>query len=169
MTSPLFLFSPKLLSSQPHPGVSESLFTLGDLWIPVLLGCILSEFLPSIFQFTYYLSDCTWLDFILSTSLFLLQWSSFFFQVSGSVQFSHSVMSDPMDCSTPGLPVHCQLPELAQTHVHWVNDVIQSSHSLLSPSPPVFSLSQHQGLFQWISSSHQVAKGLEFQLQHQSF
>ena len=74
-----------------------------------------------------------------------------------------------MDCSIPGFPVHHQLPELAQTHVHWVGDAIQPSHPLLSPSPPAFSLSQHQGLFQWVSSSHQVAKVLELQLQHQSF
>ena len=78
-------------------------------------------------------------------------------------------LCDLMDCSTPGFPVlHC-LPALAQTHVHWVSDAIQASHPLLSPSPPAFRLSQHQGLFQWISSSHQVTKVLEFQLQHQSF
>ena len=64
---------------------------------------------------------------------------------------------------------HHQLAELSQTHVHRVCDVIQSSHPLLSPSPPAFNLSQNQGLFQWVSSSHQVAKVLEFQLQHQSF
>ena len=74
-----------------------------------------------------------------------------------------------MDCSTPGLPVHHQLPELAQTHVHRVGDAIQPSHPLSSPSPPAFNLSQHQGLLQWVSSSHQVAKGLKLQLQHQSF
>ena len=68
-----------------------------------------------------------------------------------------------MDCSTPGLPVHHQLPEFTQTHVHWVSDAIQSSHPLLSPSPPTFNLSQHQGLFKWVSSLHQVAKVLEFQ------
>ena len=73
------------------------------------------------------------------------------------------------DCSTPGFPVHHQLPELAKTHVHWVSDAIQPSHPLLSPFPPAFSLSWHQGLFQWVSSSHQVAKVLELQLQHQSF
>ena len=72
---------------------------------------------------------------------------------------------DPVDCSTPGLSVYHQLPELAQTHF---GDAIQPSHPLSSPSP-TFNLSQHQGLFQWVSSSHQVAKGLEFQLQHQSF
>ena len=67
----------------------------------------------------------------------------------------------PHDCSTPGLPVHYQLPEFTQTHVHWVGDVIQPSRHLSSPSP-AFNLSQHQGLFKWVSSSHQVVKGLEF-------
>ena len=71
-------------------------------------------------------------------------------------------------CSTPGFPVLHQLLEFAQTHVHWVGDAIQPSHPLFSPSP-TFSLTQHQGLFQWISSLHQVAKVLELQLQHQSF
>ena len=78
-------------------------------------------------------------------------------------------LRDPTDCSTPGFPVHHQLPELAQTHVHWVCDAIQPSHPLWSPSPPAFNLSQHQGLFQWVSSLHQVAKVLELPLQHQSF
>ena len=75
----------------------------------------------------------------------------------------------PMDCSTSGLPVHHQLPEFTQTRVHWVRDAIQPSHSLSSPPPPAFNLSQHLGLFQWVRSSHQVARVLEFQLQHQSF
>ena len=74
-----------------------------------------------------------------------------------------------MNRSTPGLPVHHQLPEFTQTHVHWVGDVIQPSHPLLSPSPPAPNPSQHQGVFQWINSSHEVAKVLEFQCQHQSF
>ena len=78
-------------------------------------------------------------------------------------------LCDPVNRSTPGLPVHHQLPELTQTHVHWVGDGIQPSHPLSSPSPPALNLSQHQGLFKWVSSSHQVAKVLEFQLQHQSF
>ena len=78
-------------------------------------------------------------------------------------------LCDPMDCSTPGFPVHHQLPELAQTHVQWVNDAIQLPHPLLSSSPPAFSVSQHQDLFQWVSSLHQVAKVLELQLQHQFF
>ena len=70
--------------------------------------------------------------------------------------------------STPGLPVHHQLPEFTQTHVHRVSDAIQPSHPLLSPSPPAPNPSQHQGLFQWVNSLHQVAKVLEYQLQHQS-
>ena len=78
-------------------------------------------------------------------------------------------LCDPMNHSRPGLPVHHQLLEFTQTHVHWVSDAIQPSRPLSSPSPPTFNLSQHQSLFQWVSSSHQVAKVLEFQLQHQSF
>ena len=76
---------------------------------------------------------------------------------------------DPMDCSTPGFPVPHQFWELTQTHVHRVGDAIQISHPLSSPSLPAFNLSQHQGLFKWVSSSHQVAKVLAFQLQHLSF
>ena len=86
--------------------------------------------------------------------------------------FSHSALSDslwPIDCSMPGFPVVHHLLELAQTHIHWVSDANQLSHPLLSPSPPAFKLSQHQRLFQWVCSSHQLAKVLEFQLQHQSF
>ena len=74
-----------------------------------------------------------------------------------------------MNRSTPGLLVHQQLPELTQTHVHRVSDAIQPSHPLFSPSPPAPNPSQHQGLFQWVNSSHEVAKVLEFQLQHQYF
>ena len=77
-------------------------------------------------------------------------------------------LCDPMNRSTPGLPVHHQLPVSTQTHVHGVGDAIQPSHPLSSPSPPTLNLSQHQGLFKWVSSSHQVAKVLEFQLQHHS-
>ena len=87
---------------------------------------------------------------------------------SSSVTQSWPNLCNPMDCSMPGFPVHHQLPELAQTHVYWVGDAIQPSHPLSSPSPPAFNLSQHQGLFQWVSSLHQVAKVLEFQLQHPS-
>ena len=74
-----------------------------------------------------------------------------------------------MLCSILVFPVHHNLPEFAQTHVHWVSDAIQPFHSLSLPSPLALSLSQHQGLFQWFHSSHQVAEVLELQLQHQSF
>ena len=89
-----------------------------------------------------------------------------FIQIASSVQFSCSLVSDSV---MTGFPVHHQHPELAQAHVHRVSDAIQPSRPLLSPSPPAFSLSQDQGLFQGVSSSHQAAKVLEFQLQHQSF
>ena len=91
-----------------------------------------------------------------------------------TVQFSSvaqlcPTLCEPMDCSMPGFPVHHQLPELTQIHVYRVSDAIQPSHPLSSPSLRVFNLSQHQDLFQWVSSSHQTVKVLEFQLQHQSF
>ena len=86
-----------------------------------------------------------------------------------SVTQSCSTLCHPMDCSMPGFPLHHHLPELAQTHVRWVSDAIQPYHPLSSPSPPAFNLPQHQGLLQWVSSSHRVAKVLEFELQHQSF
>ena len=86
-----------------------------------------------------------------------------------SVGQSCPTLCDPKDCSTPGLPVCHQLLEFIQTHVLWVSDAIQSSHPLSSPSPPGFNSSEHQGLFKWVSSLHQVAKVLEFQLQHQFF
>ena len=76
-------------------------------------------------------------------------------------------LCNPMDCSMPSFSIFHFVPEFAQTHVHWLSDTIQPSHPLSSPSPLAFNLSQLQGLFQWFSSSHQVAKVLE--LQHQSF
>ena len=96
------------------------------------------------------------------------------FFLEHSVQFSSVTQSclnlcNPMDCSMPGLPVHHQLPEFTQTHLRWVCDAIQPSHPLSSPSPPTNNPSQHQGLFKWVNSSHQVGKVLEFQFQHQSF
>ena len=82
---------------------------------------------------------------------------------------SRVTLCNPMDCSTPGLPVPHYLLEFTQTHVHRVGDALQPSHPLSPSSPPAFSLSQHQGLFQWVSPSHQVARVLELQLQCQSF
>ena len=94
----------------------------------------------------------------------------FFYQVEkgqfNSVSQSCPTPCDPMNRSRSGLPVHYQLPEFIQTHVHQVSDAIQPSHLLSSPSPPAPNPSQHQSLFQWVNSSHEVAKVLEFQLQH---
>ena len=113
------------------------------------------------------------MQFILITKLKLCklvtQCLSSLQSVNQSVAQLGPTLWDPMDCSIPGLPVHHQLPEFTQTHVHWVGYAIQPSHPLSSPSPPAFNLSQHQGLFKWVNSLHQVAKVLEFQLQHQSF
>ena len=86
-----------------------------------------------------------------------------------SVTQSCLTLCDPVNHSTPGLPVYHQLPEFTQTHARWVSDAIQPSDPLLNPSPPALNLSQHQGLFKWVSSLHQVAEILVFQLQHQSF
>ena len=103
---------------------------------------------------------------ILLKSRFIL--TTFSMLPSVSIQFSSVTQSrrtlcDPIDCSTPGLPDHHQLPESTQAHVHWVSDAIQPSYPLLSPSSPAFNLSQHQGLFKGVSSPQQVAKVLEFQ------
>ena len=124
-------------------------------------------------QYTYYLIQWKRENMILLEDKFWIEQmvkvilgSSFQFS---SVTQSCPTLCHPMNGSTPGLPVHHQLLEFTQTHVHWVGDAIQPSHPLSSPSPPALNLSQHQGLFQWVSSSHQVAKVLEFQLQNQSF
>ena len=95
----------------------------------------------------------------------IIQCSAFFMvqlQFSSVAQSCLTHYDSPMDCSTPGYHVHQQLPEFTQTHVHWVGDAIQPSHPLSAPSPPAFNLSQHQGLFQWVSSSHQWPKYWSF-------
>ena len=109
-----------------------------------------------------------WTELILHFSLWSIL-SRFFYKMwksccCCSATQSCQTLCDPLDCSTLGVPVIHHLPELAQTHVHWVGDATQPSHPLLSPSPPDFNLSQHQGLFQWVRSLHQVAKVLELQL-----
>ena len=91
-----------------------------------------------------------------------------FSQFSSAAQ-SCPTLCDPMNHSPPGLPVHHQLPEFTQTHGHGVDDAVQPSHPLSSPSPPAPNSSQHQGLYQWVNSFPEMAKVLEFQLQHQSF
>ena len=104
------------------------------------------------------------MSLLISSKLQKKGFNLFSVQFSSVAQF-YLTLCDHMDCSTRGLPIHHQLLGFTQTHVHWVSDTIQPFHPLLSPSAP----SQHQGLFQWVSSSHQVAKLLGFQLQHQSF
>ena len=96
-----------------------------------------------------------WTDKQTTTST---QWNIQF----SSVAQSCPTLCDPMNCSMSGFPVHHQLPEFTHTHVHWVGDAIQPSHPLSSPSPPALNPSQHQSLFQWVNSSHEVAKVLEF-------
>ena len=122
------------------------------------------------YQFTFF---CVlhYIPFSLLTFILLVCSTSLVFHYLSisSVQFSSVAQScptlcDPMNWSTPGLPVHHQLPEFTQTHIHRVSDAIQPSHPLLSPSPLAPNTSQHQSLFQWVNSSHEVAKGLEFQL-----
>ena len=105
---------------------------------------------------------CIGLEICLSSKFMsIVLWPGVTVQFSSITQWC-PILCNPMDCSTPGLPVHHQIPELTQTHVHWVGDAIQPSHPLSSPSPPALNLSQHQGLFQWASSSHQVVKVSEF-------
>ena len=126
-----------------------------------------NKFLPNLFLFLTrsYTSELSIAKHVGEKSVWLLKVSV----QSSSVAQSCPILCDLMDCSKPGFPVHHQLPELLQTHVHRVGEAIQPSHPLLSPSPPAFNLSQHQGLFKWVSSSHQVVKVLELQLQQQSF
>ena len=140
-------------------------------------GVLLMNVLPWTFAWKFVsLTPFLWRNWETKTSVdFLLKlFFSFFNRNSVLVQFSSVTQScltlcNPMNRSMPGLPVHHQLLEFTQTHVHWVSDAAQPSHLLSSPSPPALNLSQDQGLFQWVSSLHQVAKVLEFQPQHQSF
>ena len=126
---------------------------------------VLNKYLSSFMD-----SDILYFDFLwISPFPFHAQLWIFSSPCCGSVTQSCLTLCDPMDCSTPGFPVLYHLPEFAQTHVYWVSDAIQPSHPLLPPSPPALNLSQHQSLFHWVSSSHQVAEVLELQPQHQSF
>ena len=125
----------------------------------------------------FIVSSSTFEFFIHFEIIFMYGWGSgqshlfiyVYIYLGFTVQFSSVAQlcptpCSPMNCSTPGLPVHHQLPEFTQTHVHQVGDAMQPSHPLLSPSPPAPNPSQHQSLFQWVNSSHEVAKVLEFQL-----
>ena len=138
---------------------------------------ISAAFLPYFSFFVSLLLACTSSPALAKThNDILLEYlmSSLCHPLSYHLQFSSVALlclslCDPIDCSMPNFPVLHRLLELAQTHAHWVSDAIQPSHPLLSPSPLAFNLSQHQCLFQWVSSLHHVAKVLKFQLQHQFF
>ena len=134
------------------------LLNLPAIWVlrPLILRCIKKEVLHNI----------KWREGPFLTSAWQKQKPQREGGPSWTTQ-SCPTLCDPIACSTPGFPVHHQLPELTQTHVHQVSDAIQPSHPLSCSSPPAVNLSQHQGLFQWVSSSHQVVNVLE--LQHQSF
>ena len=140
-------------------------------WMLAIWSLILLPFLNPVCtsgcsQFTYCWS-LTWM--ILSITLLVCEINVIVQYFALSVQFSSvaqlcPTLCDPMVCSMPGLPVHHQLQEFTQTHVHRVGDAIQPSHPLSSPSPPALNLSQHQGFFKWVNSSHQVAKVLELKI-----
>ena len=140
-----------------------------------MLGCLtLSQrshfFLFILLCFSYFHHSIFWLTYpffcLRYPTVHSLEWFSVQFS---SVTQSCPTLCNPMNCSMAGLPVYHQFLKFTQTHVHRVSDTIQPSHPLSSPSPPSPNPSQHQGLFQWVNSSHEVAKILEFQLQHQSF
>ena len=135
---------------------------------------VLQEFLPASFTPKTAFFHLVTKEYSLKSTVIPLtqRWSpsaTYTYHCCCWVTQSCPTLCDPMDCSTPGFPVLCYLLEFAQTHVHWVNDANQPSHLLSPPSPPALNLSQHQGLFQWVGSLHQVAKVLEFQLHLQSF
>ena len=122
-------------------------------------------------SFFFLFSHISLVGSMINWSIFLIYIAVFpvFIPQFSSVAQSCPTLCDPMNHSTPGLAVHHHLPEFTQTHVHQFGDAIQPSHPLSYPSPPSPSPSQHQGLFQWVNSSHEVAKVLEFQLPHQVF
>ena len=122
-------------------------------------------------SFFFLFSHISLVGSMINWSIFLIYIAVFpvFIPQFSSVAQSCPTLCDPMNHSTPGLAVHHHLPEFTQTHVHQFGDAIQPSHPLSYPSPPSPSPSQHQGLFQWVNSSHEVAKVLEFRLQHQVF
>ena len=138
-----------------HPSDVSLNFTFSEWPSKTPYRKLKDSFLPFFFSNTVLYCDCSW--------------TCMFNSIISSVTQSCPTLCNPMDCSMPGLPVYHQLPEFTQTHVHWVGDASQLTHPLSSTSPPAFNLLQHQDFFQGVSSSHQVAKVLELQLQHQSF
>ena len=146
------------------PCAAEGSHEITQTGYPKEWGCLSSPWSPQFFRYPQQIPQRTFKK--TSISIYPKALCYLCSIIFSSVQLlSHVWLCDPMNCSTPGFPVHYQRPELTQTHVHWVSDTIQPSYSLSSPSLPAFNLSQHQGLFQGVSSLHQVAKVLEFQLQ----
>ena len=133
-------------------------------WIQFCVTCSIYKILPEKLQVN---SLCSCSGYKHNLKIFYCPYAIYSQSVSSVTQLCPT-LHDPMYCSMTGFTVHHQHLELTQTHVHWVGDAIQPSHPLSSPSPPALNISQHQGLFQCVSSSHHVAKVLEFQLQHQS-
>ena len=124
-----------------------------------------------IFNFQGFFGVVLWMLLLLLCNIFHGFLRCFHSSSVSSVQLFSCVqlLATPWTAACQAFPVHHQLPELAQTHVHWVGDAIEPSHPLSSPAPPAFNLSQHQSLFKWVTSLHQVAKVLELPLQYQSF
>ena len=115
---------------------------------------------PYFKYFVYFIKLMFMFSQDITTFFFSLNFTQLSISLTVVVFHSSVSLCNPMDFSMPGFPVFHYLPEFAQAHGHWVSDAIQPSHPLWSPSPPAFNLSQHQGLFQWVCSLHQVAKGL---------
>ena len=123
------------------------------------------QLLNFLWNFEHNIVSLIWSLFNISSDFWLLNYNHCFYYLQfSSVAQLCPTLCDPRNCSTPGLPVHHNLPEITETHVHWDSDAIQPSHPLLSPFPPAPNPSQHQSLFQWVNSLHEVAKVLEFQL-----
>ena len=166
--APLSMGFPKQEYRSALPFSLQGIFPIRD---QTCVSCISSQILydwttrEAHWIHTWIQSDIT-PDYFWKTIFFLIR---ICFNQFSSVTQACPTLCDPMNRSMPGLPVHHKLPEFTQTHAHRVGDAIQPSHPLLSPSPPAPNPSQHQSLFQRVNSSHEVAKVLEFQLQHQSF
>ena len=180
-------WSRSVVSNSSWPRGTSMGFSMQEYWsgLPFLLQGMTGNFFKSsfwsvIFFYSMQQQTISWLWYVTRSGFYvttsnehLCGWTEKKLQSTsqGQVQFTSVAQScptlcDPMDCSTPGFPDHHQLPELLQSHVNRVGNAIQPSHPLSSPCPPAFNLSNHQDLFQWVSSSHQVAKVLEIQLQH---
>ena len=156
------IFQARTLEWVAIPFSRSSCWPRGWPWISCMVGRFFTIWATREAQWRYNLGLIFRLN-TMSTSIVIIKEDCYL------VANSYPTLCDSMDCSMPGFSVlHC-FPEFAQTHVHWISDTIQPSHPLSSPSPPAFNLSQHQGLFQWVNSLHQVAEVLELQLQHQPF